>query len=150
MTYHRTMYLNIFEGTRGQPTSWCTPSHIDGSTLVPTTGLGPAKQDSTVQLYYQHGLADSTHPDMHFKHSESFARRSLYTIPSWSQKCCRVISQQGQLSRIQTVKTYLAAVRNLQISLDLPDLQDQCFLPMLKQVQARIYQIQAMKVSKRL
>ena len=53
--------LIFFEGTGGQPTSQRTASCIDGSTPVPTTGLGLAELDSAVQLYYQHGLADSTH-----------------------------------------------------------------------------------------
>ena len=50
---------------------------------------------------------------------------------------------------IQTVKMYLAAVRNMQISLGFPDLRNQSSSPMLKRVQARIQRIQAMKGSKR-
>ena len=38
----------------------------------------------------------------------------------------------------QTVKSYLAAVRNMQISLGLPDPRDQSSFPMLKRVQAGI------------
>ena len=40
---------------------------------------------------------------------------------------------------MQTIKTYLAAVRSMQISLGLPDPQDQSSLPMLKHVQAGIH-----------
>ena len=47
------------------------------------------------------------------------------------------------------MKTYLAAVRNMQISLGFPDLRDQSSLPMLKRVQAGIQRIQAMKGSNR-
>ena len=85
----------FFEGTRGQPTSQRTASCIDGSTLVPTTGLDLAELDPTVQLYYQHGLADqlTRHTLKAFINPTSFARSTLYTIPSWSQKSCCVTSQ---------------------------------------------------------
>ena len=41
-----------------------------------------------------------------------------------------------------TIKTYLAAVRSMQISLGLPDPRDQSSMPMLKQVQAGIQRLQ--------
>ena len=44
----------------------------------------------------------------------------------------------------QTVKGYLAAVRNMQVSLGLPDPSDQSSLPMLKRVQAGIQRIRSM------
>ena len=42
-----------------------------------------------------------------------------------------------------TIKTYLSAVRNMQISLGLPDPHDAASMPMLKQVQAGIQRLQA-------
>ena len=47
----------------------------------------------------------------------------------------------------QTVKSYLSAVRNPQISLGLPDPRDQSSLPILKRVQARIAQLRMLKGS---
>ncbi len=43
----------------------------------------------------------------------------------------------------QTGKSYLAAVRNMQISLGLPDPRDQSSMPMLKRVQAGIKRVRA-------
>ena len=43
----------------------------------------------------------------------------------------------------QSVKGYLAAVRNMQVSLGLPDPRDQSSLPMLKRVQAGIQRIRS-------
>ena len=62
MIYHGTTYLHIFQRYQ-RPTHFLvySPPRIDGATVVPSTGLGLAKLDSTVQLYYQYGLADSTH-----------------------------------------------------------------------------------------
>ena len=48
----------------------------------------------------------------------------------------------------QTIKTYLSAVRSMQISLGFPDPRDQSSLPILKRVQAGIQRVQAQKTSK--
>lgn len=44
----------------------------------------------------------------------------------------------------QTGKAYLSAVRNMQISLGLPDPREQSLLPVLKRVQAGIRRVQLM------
>ena len=48
----------------------------------------------------------------------------------------------------QTVKSYLAAVRNMQISLGFPDPRDQSSMPMLKRIQAGIRRVRMEKGSK--
>ena len=45
----------------------------------------------------------------------------------------------------QTIKSYLSAVRNMQISLGLPDPRDQSSMPMLKRVQAGIARLRMLK-----
>ena len=47
----------------------------------------------------------------------------------------------------QTIKSYLAAVRNMQISLGLPDPRDQSSMPMLRRVQAGIARLRMAKGS---
>ena len=54
---------------------------------------------------------------------------------------CRVLSSTGTV--ITTVKTYLAAIRNLQISLGFPDLRDTSSLPRLKFVLMGIRRLQS-------
>ena len=57
--------------------------------------------------------------------------------------CCFAAFLADQGLAPQTVKGYLAAVRNMQVSLGLPDPRDQSSLPMLKRVQAGIQRIRS-------
>ena len=58
--------------------------------------------------------------------------------------CCFAAFLADQGLTPQTVKGYLAAVRNMQVSLGLPDPRDQSSLPMLKRVQAGIQRKRSM------
>ena len=57
--------------------------------------------------------------------------------------CCFAAFLADQGLTPQTAKSYLAAVRNMQISLGLPDPRDQSSMPMLKRVMAGIQRARA-------
>ena len=59
--------------------------------------------------------------------------------------CCYAAYLADQGLAPQTVKSYLAALRNAQISLGLPDPRDQSSLPRLKRVQAGISRLRLLK-----
>ena len=96
-----------------------------------------------VQRYFQQGLAPST------QRTYGAAMRRFYAICTHFNitspfpvtehlLCCFAAFLADQGLKPQTVKGYLAAVRNMQVSLGLPDPRDQSSLPMLKRVQAGI------------
>lgn len=59
--------------------------------------------------------------------------------------CCFAAYLASQDLAPQTVKSYLAAVRNMHISLGFPDLKDHSSLPILKRVQAGIARVRMLK-----
>lgn len=106
----------------------------------------------SVQQYFQHGLAPSTRKSYQaaMKRFHSFCRvYNIFTpFPVTEQLLCSFaafLADQGLAP--QTVKSYLSAVRNSQISLGLPDPRDQSSLPILKRVQAGIARLRMLKGS---
>ena len=80
------------------------------------------------------------------KRFDAFCRQ--YAVPSpfpvtEHLLCCFAAHLADQGLAPQTGKAYLAAVRNTQISLGLPDPRDQSSMPMLKRVQAGIQRVRA-------
>ena len=57
--------------------------------------------------------------------------------------CCYAVYLAEEGLEQQMIKAYSAAVRNMQLSLGLPDPREQSALPILKQVQAGISHTQA-------
>ena len=99
--------------------------------------------DSSVQSYFQNGLASSTQKTYRaaLKRFHLFCDHFNVTSPfplSEHTLCCfsAYLADQGLAS--QTIKTYLSALRSMQISLGLPDPRDQSSMPILKRVQAGI------------
>ena len=114
-----------------------------GAPSRPTGGLDLSHLEGSVQQYFQQGLAPSTR-----KAYQSATRRfhnfcTKYNVwnpfpVSESLLCSFVAFLADDGLAPQTCKSYLAAVRNMQLSLGLPDPRDQSSLPVLKRVQAGI------------
>ena len=84
------------------------------------------------------------------KHFHSFCTtyNVLNPFPLSEQLLCTFaafLADQGLAP--QTIKSYLAAVRNMQISLGFPDPREQSSLPLLKGVQAGISRLRMLKGS---
>ena len=103
--------------------------------------------EQSVRRYFQSGLAITTQ-----RTYSSGAQRFLRFCESHSVHCPFPVSEKllccfaawlaDEKLCSTTIKTYLAAVRSMQISLGLPDPRDQSSMPMLKQVQAGIQRLQ--------
>ena len=137
MTYHGTIYFHIFQRYQRPAHFLAYCFHIDGSTLVPTTGLGLTELDSNCSALLSAWSSRLNSPDKHFRHSQILSILHkvfcIQSLPSHRKVAVllKAVGLAEQNLTIQTVKTYRAAVRNMQISLDLPDLRDQSSLPML-------------------
>ncbi len=110
-------------------------SRLDSSDLAPL-----------FQEYVQAGLAQSTHRtyDAAMRHFTQFCLN--YSIqapfPVHEHLLCYFATYLAKKNLApQTIKTYLAAVRNAQIAMGLPDPRDQSSMPLLKRVQAGISRI---------
>ena len=97
----------------------------------------------SVQRNFQEGLASSTRRsyDTAMKTFDTFC--STFQLPdpfpvTETVLCSFAAYLADQGLSLQTVKSYLAGVRNMQLSLGLPDPRDQSSLPILKHVQAGI------------
>ena len=98
---------------------------------------------SSVQHYFKHGLAQSTQKSyaVATRRFHAFCVKFNVCTPfpvSENLLCCFAAHLADEGLAPQTTKSYLAAVRNLQISLGLPDPRDQSSLPILKRVLAGI------------
>ena len=116
--------------------------------MYPLTGVppaGPASQlDLTamapsVQHYFRQDLAQSTQKTYGsaMRLFCAFCIKFNVHSPFPATKhvmCCFAAHLADEGLAAQTVKSYLSAVRNMQISLGLPDPRDQSSLPMLKRV----------------
>ena len=106
--------------------------------------------DGSVQKYFQLGLAPSTQKTYHaaMKRFHSFCCCFNVTnpFPVTEQLLCSFVAYLADDGLApQTCKSYLAAVRNMQISLGLPDPRAQSSLPILKRVQAGISRARILK-----
>ena len=110
--------------------------------------------DAALHFYIDQGLASSTKRTYGAgaKHFHEFCvKYNLFNpFPITEQTLCYFATYlaSSDLSP-QTIRTYLAAVRNMHISLGFPDPRDQSSLPLLKRVQAGIQRVQAMKPGRR-
>ena len=100
----------------------------------------------SVRRYFREGLAPSTRQsyDSASKRFHTFC--TLYNIMSpfpvtEHLLCCFAAHLVDEGLSPQTVKAYLAGVRNMQLSLGLPDPRDQSSLPLLRRVQAGISRV---------
>ncbi len=103
----------------------------------------------SVQRYFHHGLAPSTQKTYQavMKRFHAFCTRYNVGTPfpvTEHLLCCFAASLADQGLAPQTIKGYLSAVRNTQISLGFPDPRDQSSLPMLKRIQAGIQRIKSL------
>ena len=106
----------------------------------------------SVQQYFQAGLAPSTQKSYHtaMKRFGNFCvkfnvlNEISYRCPINENLFCSFAAYLAGLAP-QTGKSYLAAFRNMQISLGLPDPRDQSSMPVLKRVQAGISRAKMLK-----
>ena len=108
--------------------------------------------EPSVQHYFQNGLAPSTQKTYKaaIKRFHNFCARYnvLQPFPLSEQLLCSFaayLADEGLAP--QTGKSYLSALRSMQISLGLPDPRDQSSLPILKRVQAGISRARVLKGS---
>ncbi len=99
-----------------------------------------------LQCYLQAGLATSTHQTYQaaMKHFTRFC--TAYSVgdpfPVHELLLCYFASYLAHSGLpLQTIKSYLAGVRNAHISMGLPDPREQSSLPLLKRIQAGISRI---------
>ena len=100
----------------------------------------------SVRRYFQEGLAPSTRRsyDSAIKRFHAFCTRFNVTSPFPVTEyllCSFAAFLADEGLSPQTSKTYLAGIRNKQLSLGLPDPRDQSSLPLLKRVQAGISRV---------
>lgn len=97
----------------------------------------------SVQCYFRQGLAPTTQKTYGaaLKRFHAFCVKYNVLTPfpvSEQLLCCFAAHLADEGLSPQTGKSYLSAVRSMQISLGLPDPREQSSLPMLKRVQAGI------------
>jgi hypothetical protein len=122
------------------------------STAKPGGRMDLAALETSVQGYFQHGLAPSTQKmySSAMKRFHTFCATYTVTTPfplSEHLLCSFAAYLADQNLAPQTIKSYLSALRNTQISLGLPDPREQSSLPILKRVQAGISRIRMLKGS---
>ena len=105
----------------------------------------------SVQFYFEQGLAPSTQRTYKAATKRFYdfcVRYSLYNpFPVSEQLLCQFATFLAEDLVVQSIKTYLAAVCNMHISLSFPDLRDNSSLPLLRRVQLGIQRVQASKQS---
>ena len=103
-----------------------------------------------VQGYFQEGLAPSTHRTYNaamrqfHKFCTQFNVHSPFPVTEYLL-CCYASFLANRSLTPQTINSYLSAVRNMQITLGLPDPREKSSLPMLKRVQAGIKRVRLMR-----
>ena len=96
-----------------------------------------------VQRYFQESLAPSTRQIYNSAMNMFNAFCTQYTVtktfPATEHPLCTLAAHMADVGlSSQSIKTYLATVRNTQLSLELPDPRDQFSLPVLKRVQTGV------------
>ena len=120
--------------------------------MSPSDGLDLSQLDPTVQFFCEKGIAESTH-----KTYQSALRRfasfcSLYSIvtpfPVSEPLLCYYASYLAtQPLTPQTIKTYLSAIRYMQVILGLPEPREFSSLPRLRLVQTGIQRTHSQRAS---
>ena len=100
----------------------------------------------SVQHYFQEGLAPSTRKAYNSAMKRFWGFCELYNVvdpfPVTEHLLCAFAAHLADAGLAgQTIKAYLAAVRNTQLSMGLPDPREQSSLPILKRVQAGIARV---------
>ena len=105
--------------------------------------MGLTALAASVQDYFRKGLAPSTQKSYSAASKRFHEFCGIYQIwnpfpVSENLLCSFAAFMANQGLAPQTIKSYLSAVRNLQLSLGLPDPREQSSMPILKRVQAGI------------
>ena len=108
--------------------------------------------ETSIQCYFQHGLAPSTQKAYAAAMKRFHTFCTTYNVntpfPLTEHLLCSFAAfLADQQLAPQTIKSYLSALRNIQISLGLPDPREHSSLPILKRVQAGISTIRMLKGS---
>ena len=106
-------------------------------------GLDLAVLVPSVHRYFQEGLAPSIHRSYESAMKKFYSFCDTYQVanpfPVTKHLLCSFAAYMAdQGLSPQTIKSYLAGIRNMQLSLGLPDPREQSSLPILQQVQAGI------------
>ena len=119
------------------------PRSPAGAAAGPLAGLDLTALAPAVQRYFQEGLAPSTWRvyGSAMKKFKTFCLR--YNVPdpfpvTEHLLCCFAAFMANEGLAPQSIKSYLSALRNTQLSLGLPDPREQSTLPVLKRVQMGI------------
>ncbi len=127
------------------PTPHPVSNPLAGPTPQPGGGLDITDVAAAFQRYFQAGLAPSTKRTYGaaMKHFTEFCSSCniLDPFPLTELTLCFYVSFLAP----QTMKAYLAALRNAQISMGFPDPRDKSSLPLLKRIQAGISRIRLEK-----
>ena len=121
-----------------------------GPPTAPTGGLDIRAMAPAVQGYFQEGLAPSTHRTYNaamrqfHKFCTQFNVHSPFPVTEYLL-CCYASFLANRSLTPQTINSYLSAVRNMQITLGLPDPREKSSLPMLKRVQAGIKRVRLLR-----
>ena len=114
--------------------------------------MGLASLDQTFQFYFEQGLAPSTQRTYKAAIKRFYAfcvQHCLFNpFPLTEKLLCYFavfLAKEGLTS--QSIKTYLAAARNMHISLGFPDPRDSSSLPILRRIQLGIQRVQSTKES---
>ena len=123
------------------------PPHPPGQAVGRLAMQGPrlavSRLDSTFQFHYAQCLAESTHRTYQSGTHRFLTFCNTYNIPSpfpvSKHMLCyfATVLANDKLS-LQTIRTYLSAVRSMQISLGFPDPRTQSTMPRLERIQAGI------------
>ena len=120
---------------------------LDFTSHTDRNGLDLSHLDPALQIYLKQGLAHRTY-EAGVKHFYEFCVlvNLLYPFSLTEKSLCYFTSflATWDLSA-QTIKVYVAAVRDLHINMGFPDPRDHSSLPLLKRVQAGIQRVQALK-----
>ena len=134
------------------PDADTVPSLIPPSLLVVAissgTGLDVSSLDSTVQFFSSRGVAPSTNKTYQSALRRFYSFCSSFTVPSpfpvsEAILCYFASYLAAQQLSPQTIKTYLAGIRFMQITLGLPEPRAFSSLPRLRLVQAGIQRVYA-------
>ena len=145
MTYSVITCLLPFQRypTRSLTNSHRSPASTPGPSHGPTEQLDPTTLALSVQWYFKQGLGQTT------QRAYSAASKRFHELCNKFNLTTPFPTTQLTLSSFaaylandglspSTIKTYLLAVRNLQISLGFPDPSEQSSLPTLKYILAGI------------
>ena len=136
-------FFHSYRGPPSRRTANISAAASTGLTPGPNPRLGLSSLAPSVQHYFQEGLAPSTRRsyDSAMKKFSTFCDRFQVSdpFPVTEHLLCSFAAFMADSGlATQTVKSYIAAIRNTQLSLGLPDPREQSSPPILKRVLAGI------------